>query len=104
MTPHFYLKFQNVTIRSLFWVKTTEKMLSGFVKSQKKKKKKKKKNVFFIFEEVAGKFFSFFFFSLNVGNIRSCKINAMEIKKNVDIMIRESFDVITPFNQRLHPS
>ena len=104
MTPHFYLKFQNVTIRSLFWVKTTEKMLSDFVKSQKKNEKKKKKTYFLYLKKWRESFFLFFFFSLNVGNIRSCKINAMEIKKNVHIMIRESFDVITPFNQRLHSS
>ena len=44
------------------------------------------------------------FFSLNIGNVCSYKTNTMEIKnKNVQMMIRESFDVIIPFNQRLQP-
>ena len=53
MTPQFYLRFKTVTTRSSFCVKTTEKMLSDFVKSRKKKK-----TYFFIFEDVAGNFFS----------------------------------------------
>ena len=75
MTPHFYLRFQNVTTRSLFCVKTTEKILSDFVKSRKM--------YFFIFEEVAGKIF---FLSLNIGNISSYKTNAVEIKKKKSIL------------------
>ena len=55
--------------------------------------------IFFKFEEMAGKLF----FLFNIGNINFYKINTMEMKKNVQMMIRESFDVIILFNQRLQP-
>ena len=35
MTPHFYLRFHYVTTILSFCVKTTEKILSDFVKSRK---------------------------------------------------------------------
>ena len=62
-------------------------MLSNFMKSRKK-------NVFFIFNKMAESFFS-----LNIGEISSYKNKCNGNKENnVQMMIRELFDVIHPFN------